>query len=83
MGKFDGILICTDLDGTLYNSDRESRTISKENLNAIEYFKSEGGYFTIVTGRMPCFSDEAYNAVKPNCPFGCINGGGLYDHRKM
>ena len=76
MGKFDGILICTDLDGTLYRNDK---TISGENREAIEYFKREGGYFTFITGRLPYYSVDAYNAVKPNVPFGCINGGGLYD----
>ena len=76
MKKFEGLLICTDLDGTLLRNDK---SISKENLEAIEYFKSEGGYFTIVTGRMPCTVTDIYNAVKPNAPFGCINGGGLYD----
>lgn len=76
MKKFDGILICTDLDGTLLRCDG---TISKENIEAIEYFKSEGGLFTFVTGRMPFFVSHIYNAVHPNAPFGCINGGGLYD----
>ena len=76
MGKFDGILICTDLDGTLYKNDK---TISKENKEAIEYFKKEGGYFTFITGRMPYYSLDAFNAVEPNVPFGCTNGGGLYD----
>ena len=76
MGKFDGILICTDLDGTLYKNDK---TISAENREAIEYFKREGGYFTFITGRMPYYAQNAYNAVNPNVPFGCINGGGLYD----
>lgn len=76
MGKFDGILICTDLDGTLYRNDK---TISEENKEAIEYFKREGGYFTFITGRMPYYSHDAYNAVKPNVPFGCVNGGGVYD----
>lgn len=76
MGKFDGILICTDLDGTLYKKDK---TISSENKEAIEYFKSEGGYFTFITGRMPQYSMDAYHAVNPNVPFGCINGGGVYD----
>jgi hydroxymethylpyrimidine pyrophosphatase-like HAD family hydrolase len=33
MKKFEGILICSDLDGTLLNSNKE---ISKENLDAIE-----------------------------------------------
>ena len=79
MGKFDGILICTDLDGTLFKNDK---TVSTENRNAIEYFKSEGGYFTFVTGRMPFFVSDAIDAVKPNIPFGCINGGGLYDCEK-
>ena len=76
MGKFDGVLIYTDLDGTLYRSDK---TISKENKEAIEYFKREGGYFTFITGRMPYYAYDAYNAVNPNVPFGCINGGGVYD----
>ena len=77
MKKFDGILICTDLDGTLLNSEKR---VSKENTDAIEYFKSEGGYFTFITGRMPFFVDAMYNAVKPNAPIGCVNGGGLYDY---
>ena len=76
MGKFDGILICTDLDGTLYRKDK---SISEENKKAIEYFKSEGGLFTFITGRMPYYSTDAYNKVRPNAPFGCINGGGVYD----
>lgn len=76
MGKFDGILICTDLDGTLLRNDK---TISNENREAIEYFKREGGYFTFITGRMPFYSTSAYRAVNPNVPFGCVNGGGVYD----
>lgn len=80
MGKFDGILICTDLDGTLLSKDN---TISAENLSAIEYFKQEGGKFTFITGRMPFFVSDIYNSVHPNAPFGCINGGGLYDHLKQ
>ncbi len=76
MGKFDGILICTDLDGTLYRNDK---TISDENREAIEYFKSEGGYFTFITGRMPYYSMDAYRNVGSNVPFGCVNGGGVYD----
>ena len=76
MGKFDGILLCTDLDGTLLKKDK---TISKENFEAIEYFKREGGKFTFVTGRMPYYVVDMYNTVKPNAPIGCANGGGVYD----
>jgi len=76
MGKFHGMLICTDLDGTLLKKDK---TISQENIEAIEYFKREGGYFTFVTGRMPFFVSYVLDTVKPNAPFGCVNGAGLYD----
>ena len=38
MKKFEGVLFCTDLDGTLFANDK---TISKQNFNAIEYFKSD------------------------------------------
>ena len=76
MAKFDGILICTDLDGTLL---KEDKTVSEENKQAIEYFKQEGGKFTFITGRMPFFVSQIIEAVHPNAPFGCVNGGGLYD----
>lgn len=79
MGKFDGILICTDLDGTLFADDK---SVSRENREAIEYFKKEGGRFTFITGRMPYYAQTAYAAVRPNAPFGCCNGGGLYDGEK-
>ncbi len=78
MGKFDGILLCTDLDGTLYKNDK---TVSQENRDVIEYFKREGGYFTFITGRMPNYSLEAYQAASPNVPFGCANGGAIYDKK--
>ena len=76
MKKFEGLLLCTDLDGTLLNSERQ---VSRENREAIDYFKSEGGYFTFITGRMPFSSGQIFDMVKPNAPFGCINGGGIYD----
>ena len=76
MNKFEGILICTDLDGTLLKGDK---TVSHENSEAIEYFKAEGGKFTFITGRMPYFSQKARDMVKPNAPIGCANGGAIYD----
>ena len=75
MGKFDGILIASDLDQTL----AIGTDVAKENIEAMEYFKREGGYFTIVTGRMPFFVDDIVERVNPNAPIGCVNGGGLYD----
>ena len=80
MGKFDGILLCSDLDGTLLRNDK---TISKENKAAIAYFQKEGGKFTFITGRMPYTVGEIYHEAAPNCAFGCINGGGVYDWQKQ
>jgi len=73
-------MICTDLDGTLLGSNRK---VSKENLDAIEYFKANGGAFTFITGRVPLTAREICQIIKPNIPFGCINGAGIYDHREQ
>lgn len=78
MKIFEGVLICTDLDGTLLDEDK---TISDINVEAIEYFKQNGGLFTFVTGRMPNFIEDIADRVKPNIPIGCVNGGGLYDYK--
>jgi len=48
MGKFDGIIIVSDIDGTFLG--RNGRLVP-ENLRAIEYFQKEGGSFTVATGR--------------------------------
>lgn len=79
MKKFEGVLICTDLDGTLLN---EERRISKENLEAIRYFQREGGFFTFVTGRTPYSARPLYEMIHPNAPVGCGNGGGIYDYQR-
>ena len=78
MGRLQGVLLCTDLDGTLLRGDK---TISRENKEAIAHLQAEGGFFTFVTGRMPFFVSDIYNAVQPNAPIACINGGGIFDHR--
>lgn len=76
MGKFEGYLFCTDLDGTLFADDK---TVSRENLDAIESFKAEGGRFTFITGRVPLTARGVAELVRPNAPIGCLNGGGMYD----
>ena len=63
MKKFEGILFCTDLDGTLYD---DNKNVSRKNLEAIEYFKSEGGTFTFITGRVPKTSKSICEIIKPN-----------------
>lgn len=78
MGIFDGILLCSDLDDTLFDS---SVSVSEENGKAIEYFKDEGGIFTFATGRAPHGAGMAAKYVKPNAPIVCYNGGGIYDFK--
>lgn len=75
--KFDGILLCTDLDETLLRTDK---SISKENLKAIEYFKENGGAFTFITGRTHIGVKPVLEATKPNAPIGCLNGSSIYDY---
>ncbi len=76
MGKFDGILLCTDLDGTLLNSKCE---VSKENIAAIKYFMENGGKFTFATGRVPHGAEVVTDFIMPNAPAVVIGGAGIYD----
>ena len=86
MGKYSGYMICTDLDGTFTEpprNDRESLYISRENLEAVELFKKEGGIFTFSTGRRPSYIKEnIFPFIKPNAPMITVNGASIYDHEK-
>ncbi len=76
MGKFDGILIATDLDGTLVSEG----SISKENADAIRYFQKEGGLFTFATGRYASHIKENFaDDIKPSICVMTLNGNILYD----
>lgn len=79
MDKFKGYLICTDCDGTL--TDSQGR-ISDENAEAIRYFQSEGGLFTLATGRFPNHLDKYKDKLKINAPIVSLNGSLLYDTQK-
>lgn len=74
--KFKDIYICSDLDGTLLNENNE---ISKENLEAIEYFRAHGGKIMIATGRVPDAIFPAIGDLKTDFPCICLNGCGIYD----
>ena len=77
MGKFDGYLICTDLDGTFTNG----HDICGENAKYVKYFQDNGGLFTVSTGRLPGhFSD--FEGFRPNCPVITHNGAVIYDFEK-
>lgn len=73
MGKYDGILICSDFDCTL--ADRTGKgTVSKENIDAINYFMSEGGLFTLATGRQRKLLEKMKMEINFNAPLILING---------
>ena len=80
MGKYDGILICSDLDGTLVDS---KGMISKENIDAIEYFIANGGKFSLSTGRSPRYAKKLEKSgLYCNAPIISLNGAMIYDIQK-
>lgn len=78
MGKFDGILLVSDLDATLLTNDKR---ISEGNRAAIDRFVAEGGRFTFITGRSPIGTSSVFAQYTPDALVGCLNGGAVYDAR--
>lgn len=76
MGKFDGILLCADLDDTLLTDDKR---VSDGNIGALKYFMNNGGMFTFATGRVPRGAELIREYIEPNAPMVCVNGAGIYD----
>lgn len=75
MGKYSGILICSDFDGTL----RANKTVSRENIDAIKYFCENGGHFTVCTGRGTVNFTEDLKELEFNVPLLILNGTAFYD----
>ena len=80
MGKFDGVLLVSDYDDTLYNHRLE---VSQENRAAIEAFVAQGGTFTGATGRAKAtFQPQiAREHLTLNAPVILSNGSAIYDFR--
>ena len=78
MGKFQKIAILTDLDRTFLGS---GSNVVARNVEAIEYFKSQGGAFSLSTGRMHYNLDRLITGVENlvNAPAILCNGTYLYD----
>ncbi len=75
MKKFENVILFSDIDGTLTNDDG---VISKENLEAIEYFTSGGGKFIISSGRYHNYA-ETKLGYKSEYPIIALNGTHIYD----
>lgn len=76
MGKFDGILLASDLDGTLLN---RAHQVSEKNREAIKRFIALGGRFTVATGRALQAFEELRFLIPINAPVILANGAMIYD----
>lgn len=70
MGKFDGWLICSDFDGTIY----VDHALSDENCAAVRYFQESGGKFTFASGRFVSMFDGFCDRIIPGAPIAGLNG---------
>lgn len=78
MGKFEGVLLMSDFDGTLAYKG----SVSRENCEAIRYFQSEGGLFALSSGRPPQLLAKWKDFFVPNTWSALLNGAVLYDYER-
>lgn len=77
---FSDWLIVSDIDGTLNN---KARKLPERNKKAIERFVSNGGHFTLASGRNPQSMEKHFkNLPIKGTPAVVINGAGVYDFDK-
>jgi len=80
MGKFDGVLLVSDFDDTFYGLDFR---VPERNLKALDYFRGEGGKFTIATGRSRRTFVNHRHLAPIDTPVVLSNGSALYDFETM
>ena len=78
MGKFDGILLCSDFDGTFALNG----VPIEANMKAIRYFRENGGLFTLASGRDYDFLMPLFEGYKFGVPMINMNGALIYDFDK-
>lgn len=76
MPKFSNTVLITDLDGTLLP---HNKILNEKDLNALKYFRQNGGIFTIATGRIIQASEQFFDALRPDAPVILNNGGLIYN----
>lgn len=79
MGKFDGVLLVSDYDDTFLGTDHK---VPARNLEALRYFQSKGGKFTIATGRALSTFSPHVHLTPINAPAVLSNGSALYDFQR-
>ncbi len=75
MGKFDGILLCSDFDGTFALGG----VPIEANMKAIRYFRENGGLFTLASGRNYGFLTQFFEGYAFGVPMINMNGALIYD----
>lgn len=76
MGKFDGVLLVSDFDDTLYDTRCQ---VPARNLKALDYFIGQGGRFTVATGRAHRTFAPYARLAPLNAPVVLSNGSAIYD----
>lgn len=87
MGKFDGILFLSDFDNTILYTAGALKNggvcpeMNPRNIEAINYFMAEGGYFGVATGRAMAAFRQYAPLVPTNVAAVVYNGAGIYDYK--
>lgn len=76
MRKFDGMMLACDMDGTLLDSEHQ---ISDANLQALRHFTTEGGLFSLATGRAYAAVTDYIGLLPINAPYSLLNGSLILD----
>lgn len=93
MGKFDGVLLVSDICDTLVDTSRgafvdeekgkteEFVPVPERNRQALEYFTAEGGRFTLATGRALKYVQFYADRIPVNAPGVLGDGSAICDIR--
>mgnify|MGYP000117417938 FL=1 len=85
MGKFTGVLLASDYDNTLLDTESARRSggeaprVSERNQVALRYFMEQGGRFAVATGRALAALERFVDEIPMNAPAIICNGAALYD----
>lgn len=85
MGKFTGVLLASDYDNTLLDTESARRSggeaprVSERNQAALRYFMEQGGRFAVATGRALAALERFVDEIPMNAPAIICNGAALYD----
>ena len=80
MLSYADILLTVDFDRTLTGPDSK---IPQRNLEAVEYFMSRGGSFTVNTGRSTSTFWQYLDTIPVNAPFLLYNGSAAYEKGEL